>query len=450
MVQDSREDQLIGQVIGGRYLVLDRIGAGGMGVVYRARESGLVEREVALKVINEVLSGDELVRRRFEAEVRIIAGLRHPNSISLLDAGRLPDGRLFMVMELLHGASLEEHLAAGPIEVTEVLSYFVQITAALAEAHARGIVHRDLKPANIFIDEVAGQRVPRILDFGIAKVADTSKLTGTASIIGTPGHMAPEQCMRGEVSSKSDIYALGLLLYACLAGRPAFEAAPGEALLVFLIRTVVEAPARLGTLVSVDPELEALVHAMLDTTADRRPADALEVQLRLRRIWIRLSQSDLHEGAFVEAEDVTEAGTDEPLGAPEPSVSGILDRFTGGSDSEPEAQWPSGERTFGVDPTVSQDAETDRSSPGRAPFIIVGQRLTPDEVLAIDAPQEPEVPARDQPRAGSGLRIPPAPDRISIAPRRASSSGVAAIYWAAWSIAAAAALLVVAALFTWR
>ncbi|MCA9579976.1 MAG: serine/threonine protein kinase, partial [Myxococcales bacterium] len=195
------------------------------------------ERDVALKVISESLSEDDVVRRRFEAEARIIANLRHPNSISLLDVGHLHDGRLYMVTELLEGASLEQVLAGGPLDAVRVANLFIPICGALAEAHDHGIVHRDLKPANIFIDVVAGQEVPRVLDFGIAKVEYAPSQTGTAKIIGTPGYMAPEQCLRGHVSARSDIYALGGLLFTCLAGRPPFTTVHEEPLVSFLIRT---------------------------------------------------------------------------------------------------------------------------------------------------------------------------------------------------------------------
>ncbi|MCA9554822.1 MAG: serine/threonine protein kinase, partial [Myxococcales bacterium] len=396
-----------------RYLVLERIGAGGMGVVYRGTDTGLVEREVALKVIHESLSGDDMVRRRFEGEVKIIASLRHPNTISLLDAGYLPDGRLFMVMELLHGTSLDGMLAQGRLDAATTLSFFIDIVGALAEAHANGIIHRDLKPANIFIDEVAGQRIPRILDFGIAKVQYTDKLTGTGNIIGTPGYMAPEQCMRGEVSPASDVYALGASLFTCLAGRAPFVIVQDEQLLSFLIRTVVESPPRLSSLVPVEPSLERLVHEMLDKQPDGRPRDLLVLQEDLHRIQARLlhqQQAQHGPNDTGDIEEVTDSGqrVAELHDAPEPSVLGLHEAVTPNDSDDPVEGWASGEQTFGLDATVSQDAATEPSSRGHPKFILIGKPLEPGE----DAPPGRESSAAP-PRSTS--LVPPARDRLSVA-----------------------------------
>jgi eukaryotic-like serine/threonine-protein kinase len=216
----------------GPYQIVSPLGAGGMGEVYRARDTRL-GRDVAIKVLPPAFSSDPGHLRRFEQEARSVAALNHPNILSIYDVGQ-HDGMPFVVFELLEGATLRTVLDRGPISQAKAIGAGIQIAQGLATMHERGIVHRDLKPENLFLTK--GDRV-KILDFGLAKLRQTANairtepdattladsLTAAGSLIGTPSYMAPEQ-VRGEaVDSRTDIFALGAVLFEMLSGQQAFR-----------------------------------------------------------------------------------------------------------------------------------------------------------------------------------------------------------------------------------
>jgi len=223
-------DPFIGQLIGERYRILDRIGIGGMGVVYRA-EHTMMRRELAIKVLLPELSGKEEFARRFEREAESASRLDHPNIVTVTDFGHTADGSLFLVMELLAGTSLSAAIAEGPMAPARALAVERQILRALDHAHGAGVVHRDLKPENIMLVERDGQNdVVKILDFGIAKVTEPrggapgrEPLTQAGVIFGTPEYLSPEQALGEAVDPRADIYAAGVILYEMLAGRRPFE-----------------------------------------------------------------------------------------------------------------------------------------------------------------------------------------------------------------------------------
>src|SRR5262245_28467623 len=161
-------DALVGSVLDGRYRVVERIGAGGMGVVYRAEQVNVLGRDVAIKLVLGAAL-DEPGARRFENEAIIIARLRHPNTLKLLDSGKLDDGRRYIVTEFLAGESLDSMLKTGRMRVRTAVAILEQIADSIAEAHAHAIIHRDLKPSNIIIERIAGKNVVKVLDFGLAK-----------------------------------------------------------------------------------------------------------------------------------------------------------------------------------------------------------------------------------------------------------------------------------------
>jgi serine/threonine-protein kinase len=219
----------IGQVIGS-YRLVRELGVGGMGAVYQA-EHVVIGRQAALKILHAELSGSpEMVTRIFN-EARAAALIRHPGLVDVYDFGRLPDGRAFLVMELLEGETLSDLLGRGRPPLELALSVARQLAAAVGAAHERGIVHRDLKPDNVFIvrDDAVEQGVrARVLDFGIAKLAPGlaggALHTRTGSIMGTPVYMSPEQCRgAGDVDWRCDVYALGCILFEMVAGRRVFE-----------------------------------------------------------------------------------------------------------------------------------------------------------------------------------------------------------------------------------
>jgi serine/threonine-protein kinase len=211
----------------GQYRVTDVLGEGGMGVVYAA-EHTLLRRPAAVKLLLPELSTNQEIVQRFFNEARAATAIRHPGIVEVYDFGWTSDGAGFIVMELLQGETLRARRKRGRIPWPAALAVTRQIAGALGAAHAKGIVHRDLKPDNIFLvpdAEVPGGERIKLLDFGIAKLADSSAhhKTRTGALIGTPTYMAPEQCRGVEVDARADLYALGCILFELCSGRPPFE-----------------------------------------------------------------------------------------------------------------------------------------------------------------------------------------------------------------------------------
>ena len=191
-----------------------------MGTVYRALDTRL-DRPVAIKLLRNADGGDD---ERFAAEVRLLARFAHPNLVRILDAGEIDD-RPFLVMELIEGSTLARRVADGPLPPGEVASIGAGIAAALGQVHAEGIVHRDVKPANVLLDRAG---TPFLADFGIARLVDTTGLTATGLLLGTPAYLAPEQVQGAGVGPPTDVYALGLTLLESLTGRRSFEGTASE------------------------------------------------------------------------------------------------------------------------------------------------------------------------------------------------------------------------------
>jgi serine/threonine-protein kinase len=304
--EPAAADPLIGTVVGGRYRIDARIGAGGMAVVYRATQSN-VGRAVAIKVLNASVTEKPSLVARFEVEARVISRLRHPNTIKLFDVGRTEDGRLFIVTELLEGEPLHRLIKRGELSPMRAIRIVSQVAESLAEAHAAGIVHRDLKPQNLIVDDVGGRDVAKVLDFGIAKLMDGPRQTVVGDVFGTPAYMSPEQAQGKPVNATADVYSLGVILYECLAGELPFE---GTEAVVILEQHIHDAPKPLSTLrnaVRLPPELEDLVMQMLAKRPEERIASMDDVRNRLRRIELTMER----EAAF-EDEAPTRHVTIEP------------------------------------------------------------------------------------------------------------------------------------------
>ena len=271
----------------GPYEVINAIGAGGMGQVYRARDARL-GRDVAIKLLASHLQEDEELRERFSREARAVAKLAHPHICALFDVGREGE-RDFLVMELLDGQTLASRLQDGPLRLDQALRFGAQIAAALAAAHASGIVHRDLKPANVMLTESG----VKLLDFGLAKgfgpVRDPAVpfepdpgLTRTGVVLGTVPYMAPEQIDESPLDQRSDIFALGAVVYEMAAGRPAFSA-PNQAALVASVLT-----SRPPPIASIRPGTPASLDRLVRTCLEKDPAarwqSARDVELQLLAI----------------------------------------------------------------------------------------------------------------------------------------------------------------------
>jgi len=271
-------------VIAGRFRVEREIGRGGMGTVYRASHLGL-ERPVAVKILKQEFAAHPEVAERFMREARTMARLKHPRAAMIFDAGHLADGRPFIVMEYVEGATLAEALQReGTFEPERAVRVACEILDVLSEAHALGIVHRDLKPSNIMLNP----RGVCVLDFGIAKVLqDSTEVTRTHAttesglVIGTPRYMSPEQCLGHRVGPASDLYSVGVLLYEMLAGRPPFVDQLSSAVLVKQATTMPTPLVQLRP--DCPPRLAQAVHALLSKSPAQRAASAAEARAVLER-----------------------------------------------------------------------------------------------------------------------------------------------------------------------
>jgi tetratricopeptide (TPR) repeat protein/class 3 adenylate cyclase len=284
-----------------RYQIVDRLGGGGMGVVYRARDERL-ERQVALKFLPPHLSSDEAAKKRFMVEARAAASLEHPNICTVHEIGETDDGQLYIVMGCYDGETLDRRIARGALPLDEALRIVTDVARGLAKAHDRGIVHRDVKPANIMI---TADGVVKILDFGIAKLGDAG-LTQTG-VVGTISYMSPEQAFGEAVDHRADIWALGVMLYEMLAGVRPFRG-PGDQALLFSILT--QEPEPLTDIRSdVPPELATVIRRALAKRAQDRFATTHELLAALGAVAV--VRSDRVTGAA--AVPVRAKAADSPL-----------------------------------------------------------------------------------------------------------------------------------------
>jgi serine/threonine-protein kinase len=238
-------DNLSGREIAGRYRINKKLGEGGMGAVYRGEQISL-KRSVAVKLLRPELSQNQMILQRFNAEAQAVAKLSHPNTVNIYDFGQDSDGTLFIAMEYIEGKSLREAIQQeGPFSVTRALAIALQVAAALSDAHAQGIVHRDLKPDNVMLQARGKQKdVVRVLDFGIAKLRDENRSTQAAmtqqgDMLGTPQYMAPEQIKGEAIDGRTDVYALGCMIYEMVTARLPFE---GTTIMAMLSKHLVEDP----------------------------------------------------------------------------------------------------------------------------------------------------------------------------------------------------------------
>ena len=277
----SGEQDLCGAVLGGRYRVERRLAGGGMGVVYAATDTRL-DRKIALKVVHAHLAHDARILERFRREASAAGGLEHPHIVQVTDFVEAEGAPPFLVMELLQGEPLSEVLRRErTLDAGRMAFIAWQTLDALGAAHAAGIVHRDLKPANIFLTTVAGVRdVVKVLDFGVAKLSDSAmKLTQAGDVIGTPAFMAPEQLRGEEIDGRADLYAIGVVMYGCLAGAPPFWSPdPAETVRRVVAGNYESLAARVPGL---DPALAAIVEKAFAARREVRFGSAGELRAAL-------------------------------------------------------------------------------------------------------------------------------------------------------------------------
>jgi len=277
------QDPLIGTVVGGRYEIMRLIGKGGMGSIYEVRNTRL-GRSFALKILTGDGAHDPELLARFRREADVIARIKHPNIVEVIDWETLADGSPAMVMEYLHGEDLGKRINASALPWPQLARIADQVLAALSIAHANGIVHRDLKPQNIFLaQDDSGDETVKLLDFGVSKVRDSKSLVTTDSrLLGTPAYMAPEQAdgRADEVGTHTDVWSIGAIVQEMATGELAFD---GPSLPSILYRVCHGEPKPIATIRPDAPAaFVALVHETLARDIDKRISDATVLRVRLR------------------------------------------------------------------------------------------------------------------------------------------------------------------------
>jgi TolB-like protein/Tfp pilus assembly protein PilF len=300
---------VIGQTIS-HYRILEKLGEGGMGVVYRAEDLKL-KRTVALKFLPPELTRDPEARRRFLHEAEAAAALDHPHICTVHEVDETADGQVYLAMACYAGETLREKVARGPLPLAESVDLAIQAGEGLAEAHSHGIVHRDIKPANLFVT-VKGQ--VKILDFGLAKLAGASVLTKSGSTLGTAGYLSPEQARGEPADARADTWSLGVVLYELVAGRTPFRGEYAQAVMYGILN---ENPRPLtGIRTGVPPELERTVNKCLAKDPAERYPHVEDMLVDLRRVRAELG------GA-------TPVPTSAGPTAPVPAKSAAVSWFTG-------------------------------------------------------------------------------------------------------------------------
>jgi len=253
---------VIGRTVS-HYRIVERIGGGGMGIVYRAQDTRL-DRTVALKFLPMEWCQESLLRERFTREARAASTLDHPHICTVFDIGETPEGQLFIAMAYCPGETIKERILRGPMPVDEAIAIAIQIAEALEAAHAGGTVHRDIKPANILITD---RDQVKVVDFGLAKLAGEATVTRQGSVIGTPAYMSPEQATGDETDGRSDLWALGAILYEMVTGRRAFAADHEQAILLAITTSD---PTPIDNL---RPDVPAEVQRIIRRCLKRKPQD---------------------------------------------------------------------------------------------------------------------------------------------------------------------------------
>lgn len=392
-LEEHLEDPLIGQKVD-RYRILDHLGDGGMARVYRARHETL-DREYAVKVLYGEVAANKTLAERFRREAQAVSKIAHPNVVSVVDYGTVRSGLTFLSMELIHGESLRTVIKRrGGLPPRRVGNVARQIALGLSEAHRLGFVHRDLKPGNVMLVDTPEGEIAKLVDFGLVRATESDAeegfLTRTGQFVGTPIYMAPEQIVGVDVDGKADLYALGVVIYEMLEGKPPFLA---KKLSEIRKKHLEEAPpcprpAR---------GLERLAVELMAKTPEARPATAAEVVARIEAIDFDLGAAEV--ALELEREE-------EPTRPIEPIRDPLLD-----TNAEPRLSSSIGSAS---DASGSELSAVVLSGSGRRPLALLGAVLSAGALLFFLWP-EPTPPA---PRTDVAVPPPPATEPTPTPPPR--------------------------------
>jgi serine/threonine protein kinase len=289
-------DQMVGRIVKGRYQIMRRLGEGGMGTVYLAEQVS-IGRKVALKLLRGSYAMDDEFIERFRREARLAASLNHRNIVTVYDFDQGDDESLFIAMEYLDGEKLSDVIRRdGPLDINRAVRLCLQFAEGLEAAHHAGVIHRDIKPDNIMVVGEEGVETIKLMDFGIARLRDvaaTSRLTRPDVIMGTPAYMAPEQAEGKDTSERTDIYALGVVLYEMLSGEVPFKANTPAAV---LLKQIQESPVPLRKLRrDVPSEIERIVMQALEKKPERRQHAMRDLVQSLRKVAKTVVEYDVPE-----------------------------------------------------------------------------------------------------------------------------------------------------------
>jgi len=293
------KDPWLGRVVDARYKVIEVLGRGGMGVVYKV-EHVRMGKLAAMKVLHGELADDPGVVGRFRREAEAVSRLSHPNTVQVFDFGAA-GGALYLIMEYVRGLDLGSTLKRdGPMSFNRSASLFAQVLAALGEAHGLGIVHRDIKPENILVTRtVAGRDFVKVLDFGLAKLAEREEqadVTGRGNVVGTPYYMSPEQIRGEEVDHRSDLYSMGALMYRVLTGVPPYTAKSPVGVLTKHLTGELPPPSQRNPGMEIHEQVDALVMKAMSRDREQRYQTAEEMVADLEDVWTELGGGTPSQG----------------------------------------------------------------------------------------------------------------------------------------------------------
>ena len=364
------QDPFVGRVIDGRYEIQARIGEGGMGVVYKARQIS-IDRVIALKMLNQEMATDQQWVQRFYNEAKACSRLQHPNTIRMFDFGQTQDGRLFMTMEFLDGVSLRDALQRGPIAPQRVMKILIQCCASLAEAHSIGIIHRDIKPDNVFLLNMAGSPdFVKLLDFSVAKLLEGDRMKTQAGVVfGTPQYMSPEQGRGMPLDARSDLYALGILAFEMLTGGvPYNDDNPMTVIQMHLHGQVPAMPQQ------IPYSAQAVVRRAMEKDAGRRYQSAGEMMQHCQQVFAELNQGGVSVGGGGVPRTMIASGPPQmPLGGPQQGGMGGPPAMPYGGPPQMPSQQPQAYGAQAKTMIAQQSPFAQGGQPGTHPGMMGGQ-----------------------------------------------------------------------------